>query len=47
MLTGKPKGKRPLRIKRRKSVDNIKIDLGEIEWDVVDWMCVAQDRNKG
>jgi hypothetical protein len=23
--------------------DNINMDLGEIEWDGVDWICLAQD----
>jgi hypothetical protein len=27
-------------------VDNIKIDLREIEWDGVDWIDLAQDRDK-
>jgi hypothetical protein len=26
-------------------VDNIKMDLGEIEWDGVDWIVMAQDRD--
>jgi hypothetical protein len=26
--------------------DNIKMDLREIEWDVVDWMFMAQDRDQ-
>jgi hypothetical protein len=26
--------------------DNIKIDLGEIEWDCVDGICLAEDREK-
>jgi hypothetical protein len=26
--------------------DNIKIDLGEIEWGVADWISLAQDRDK-
>jgi hypothetical protein len=30
ILVGKPEGKRPLRKPRRKWVDNIKTDLGEI-----------------
>jgi hypothetical protein len=25
-------------------VDNIKMDLVEIEWGGVDWICLAQDR---
>jgi hypothetical protein len=27
-------------------VDNIKVDLGERVWDVVDWIGLAQDMNK-
>jgi hypothetical protein len=27
-------------------VDNIKIDLREIEWDVMDWIDLAQDRDQ-
>jgi hypothetical protein len=27
-------------------VDNIKMDLGEIEWDDMDWIDLAQDRNQ-
>jgi hypothetical protein len=27
-------------------VDNIKMDLTEIEWDGVDWIYMAQDRNQ-
>jgi hypothetical protein len=27
-------------------VDNIKIDLREIEWDSVDWIDLAQDRDQ-
>jgi hypothetical protein len=34
---GKPEGKRPLGRPRRRWVDNIKMDLGEIGWDVRDW----------
>jgi hypothetical protein len=33
---GKPEGKRPLGRPRRRWVDNIKIDLRETGWDVVD-----------
>jgi hypothetical protein len=35
---GKPEGKRPLGIPRRRWVDNIKINVREIGWDPVDWM---------
>jgi hypothetical protein len=27
-------------------VDNIKMDLREIEWDGVDWIDMAEDRDK-
>jgi hypothetical protein len=30
---GKPEGKKPLGRPRRRWVDNIKMDLGEIGWD--------------
>jgi hypothetical protein len=45
ILVGKPKGKRPLVRSRRRWVDNIKMDLGKIEWDSMDWIDVAQDRD--
>jgi hypothetical protein len=31
---------------RRRWVDNIRMDLGEVGWDDVDWIGVAQDRNR-
>jgi hypothetical protein len=46
ILVGKPKGKRPLGRPRRRWVDNIKMDLGEIGWDCVDWVDLAQDRDQ-
>jgi hypothetical protein len=46
LLVGKPKGKRPLGRPRRRWVDNIKIDLRGIGWDDVDWIDLAQDRDK-
>jgi hypothetical protein len=46
LLVGKPEGKRPLRKPRHGSVDNIKIDLGEIGWGGVDWIALVQDRDK-
>jgi hypothetical protein len=36
IVVGKPEGKRPLGRPRRRWVDNIKMDLGEIEWDGLD-----------
>jgi hypothetical protein len=45
-LVGKPEGKRPLGRPRRRSVDNIKMDLREKGCDGVDWMDMAQDRGQ-
>jgi hypothetical protein len=42
---GKPEGKRLLGRPRRRCVDNIKMDLGEIGWDGRDWIELAQDRD--
>jgi hypothetical protein len=41
---GKPEGKRPLRIPRRKWEDNIKMDLSEMGCGGVDWIELAQNR---
>jgi hypothetical protein len=46
LLVGKPEGKRPLGRTRRRWVDNIKIDLGEVGWGDVDWIGMAKDRNR-
>jgi hypothetical protein len=46
LLVGKPQGKRPLGRPRRRWVDNIKMDLLEIGWGSVDWIYLAQDRDK-
>jgi hypothetical protein len=37
-LVGKPEGKRPLGRPRRRWVDNIRMDLGEVGWGDVDWI---------
>jgi hypothetical protein len=42
LLVGKPEGRRP----RRKWVDNIRMDLGEVGCGDVDWMGLAKDRNR-
>jgi hypothetical protein len=31
---------------KRRQEDNIRMDLGEIEWEGVDWIHVAWDRNQ-
>jgi hypothetical protein len=46
LLMGKPVGKRPLGRPRRRWVDNIKMDLGEVGWSDVDWIGLAKDRNR-
>jgi hypothetical protein len=43
---GKPEGKRPLGRPRCRWVDNIRMDLGEVGWNDVDWIDLAKDRNR-
>jgi hypothetical protein len=45
IMVGNPEGKRPLGRKRRRWVDNIKMELREIGWDGMDWIDLAQDRD--
>jgi hypothetical protein len=45
LLVGKSEGKRPLGRQRRRWVDNIRMDLGEVGWGDLDWIGLAQDRN--
>jgi hypothetical protein len=42
----KPEGKRLLGRPRRRQVDNIRMDLGEMGWGDMDWIGQAQDKNK-
>jgi hypothetical protein len=46
LLVRKPHEKRPLGRPRCRFVDNIKMDLGEVGWGDVDWIGLAQDRNR-
>jgi hypothetical protein len=46
LLVGKPEGKRPLGRPRRRWVDNIRMDLGEVGLGDVDWIGLADDRNR-
>jgi hypothetical protein len=46
LLVGKPEGKRQLRRPRRRWVNNIRMDLGEVGWGDVDWIGLAKDRNR-
>jgi hypothetical protein len=45
LLMGKPEGRRPLGTPRR-MLDNIRTDLVEVGWDDVDWIGLAQDRDR-
>jgi hypothetical protein len=44
VLVGRPESKRPLGRSRRRSEDNIKMDLREIGIDGANWIWLAQDR---
>jgi hypothetical protein len=46
LLAGKPDGKSPLGRPRRRWVDNIRMDIGEVGWGDVDWISLAKDRNR-
>ena len=45
-LVGKPEGKRPLGRTRRRWEDNIKMDLQEVGCGGMDWIELAQDRDR-
>jgi hypothetical protein len=46
VLVGKPKGKRLLGRTRRRCEVNIKIDLKEVRCEIMDWIYVAEDRDR-
>jgi len=46
VLVGKPEGKRPLGRLRRRWEDNIKMDLQEVRCVGMDWIELAQDRDR-
>ena len=46
VLVGKPEEKRPLGRPRRRWVDNIRMDLQEVGCGYVDWIGLAQDRDR-
>jgi len=46
VLVGKPEGKRPLCRSRRRWVDNIRMDLQEVGCGYMDWIGLAQDRDR-
>ena len=46
VLVGKAEGKRPLGRPRRRCVDNVRMDLQEVGCGYVDWIGLAQDRDR-
>jgi hypothetical protein len=46
MLVGKPEGNRPLERPRLRWENAIKMDLLEIGWGGVEWIHLAQDRDR-
>jgi len=46
VLVGKPEGKKPRGRPRRRWEDNIKMDLQKFRGEVMDWIEVAQDRDR-
>ena len=47
VLVEKPDGKRPLGRPRRRWVDNIRMDVQEVGCGYMDWIGLAQDRDRG
>jgi len=45
-LVGKPEGRKPLGRPRLRWEDNIRMDLREVGFGCVDWMELAQDRDR-
>jgi hypothetical protein len=46
VLVEKPEGRRPLGRPRRRWEDRVRMDLGEIGLGDVDWIRLAQDRDR-
>ena len=46
VLVGKPEEKRPLGRPRRRWVDNFRMDLREVGCGYMDWIGLAQDRDR-
>ena len=46
VLVAKPEGMRPLGIPRRRWENNIKMDLQEVGCGCMDWIELAQDRDR-
>ena len=46
VLVGKPEGTKPLGRLRYRLEDNIKIDLKEVVWEGMDWIDLAQNKDR-
>jgi hypothetical protein len=46
LLLGKPEGRRPLGRPRHRWLNNIRMNLVEVGWSDVDWIGLAQDRDR-
>jgi hypothetical protein len=46
VLMGKPEGKRPLGRPGRRLEDGIRMEVRKIGWESVDWIQLAQDRDR-
>jgi hypothetical protein len=46
LFMGNPEGRRPLERSSRRWVNNIMLGLAEIGWGDVNWIGLAQDRDK-
>jgi hypothetical protein len=46
VLVGKPEGRRPLGRPRRRCEYGIKMDLRDMGWGGVEWIHLAQDRDR-
>jgi hypothetical protein len=46
VLVGIPEGRRPLGRPRHRWENNIKMDIWEFGWGDIDWISLAQDRDR-
>jgi hypothetical protein len=46
LLVGKPEGRMPLGRPSRRWLDNIRMDLVKVGWGNLDWIGLAQDRDR-
>jgi hypothetical protein len=46
ILAGRPEGRRPLGRPRRRCEHNIKMDLQDVGWVGMNWIELAQDRDR-